>query len=96
MASPGTGLRENATQSPRGQDVGHLLDVPLKITVELGRRSMRVREILQLKASSIVEFPKSAGESVDIFVNGKLIGFGEVVELEGNAGIRLSDFLVNP
>ena len=78
------------------KEVTPFLDVPLRITIELVRRSMKVREILTLEESSIVEFPKSAGESVDIYINNRLVGFGEVVELEGNAGIRLTDFLINP
>jgi flagellar motor switch protein FliN/FliY len=90
-----TDIVSNGTTPGRSYEVTHLLDVPLKVTIELGRRSMKVREILHLAQSSIVEFPKSAGESMDIFINGKLIGTGEVVELEGNAGIRLTDFVVN-
>jgi flagellar motor switch protein FliN/FliY len=53
---------------------------------------MKVRDILQLQASSIVELPKSAGENVDILMNNRLIAFGEVLELEGCTGIRLTDF----
>jgi flagellar motor switch protein FliN len=64
----------------------------MKITVQLGKRSMTIREILQLKANSIVELSKSAGENVDITVNGKLIAYGEVLDMEGSAGIRLTDF----
>jgi len=67
-------------------------DVPLRITLEVGRRSMKVREILQLKSKSIVDVPKSAGENIDIYVNGKLVAFGEILEMEGKSGIRLTDF----
>ena len=72
------------------------LDVPMSIMLEIGRRSMRVREVLQLKPESIVDVPKSAGENIDIFVNGKLLAFGEVLELEGKAGVRLTDFVTQP
>ena len=78
-----------------GDDVTHYLDVPMKVTIELGRRSMTVREILMLQQDSIIEFPKSAGENTDIYINGKLVGFGEVLEMEGNAGVRLTAFLVS-
>ena len=70
------------------------LDVPMSITLEIGRRSMRVREILQLRPASIVDVPKSAGENIDIYINGRLVAFGEVLELEGKTGVRLTDFVV--
>jgi flagellar motor switch protein FliN/FliY len=52
---------------------------------------MKIREILQLQLSSIIELPKSAGENVDVLINDRLIAFGEVLELEGSTGIRLTD-----
>ena len=76
------------------EELHHFLDVPMKITVQLANRTMKVRDILQLQASSIVELPKSAGENVDILVNERLIAFGEVMELEGSTGIRLTDLNV--
>lgn len=69
----------------------HLLDVPLKVTIQLSNRGMKVRDILQLQSNSIVDLPKSAGENVDILINERLIAFGEVIELEGSTGIRLTD-----
>ncbi|MDM7994851.1 MAG: FliM/FliN family flagellar motor switch protein [Acidobacteriota bacterium] len=72
-------------------EVHHFLDVPMKITVQLANCNMKVRDILQLQPSSIVDLPKSAGENVDILINERLIGFGEVMELEGCTGIRLTD-----
>lgn len=72
-------------------ELHHFLDVPMKITIQLGTCNMKVRDILQLQPSSIVDLPKSAGENVDILVNGRLIAFGEVMELEGSMGIRLTD-----
>ena len=74
------------------EETRHFLDVPLKITIQLGHRNMKVREILQLQQNSIVELPKSAGENIEIYINGKLVAFGEVLEMEGSAGIRLTDF----
>jgi len=74
------------------EEVHQFLDVPMKITIQLGNRSMTIREILQLKGHSIVELPKSAGENVDILLNGRLLGYGEVLDMEGNAGIRMTDF----
>ncbi len=67
------------------------LDVPIKITIQLGQCSMKVGDILRLQPNSIIELPKSAGENVDILMNQKPVAFGEVLELEGSAGIRLTD-----
>jgi len=74
------------------EELRHFLDVPVKISIQLGTRNMKVRDILQLQNSSIVELPKSAGDNVDVLVNDRLIAFGEVLELEGCTGIRLTDF----
>jgi flagellar motor switch protein FliN len=84
------------SQDPSGcqkvfDDVQHFLDVPLIIRAQLGSCNMKIREILELKRDSIVELPKSAGENIDIFINDKLVAYGEVLEMEGNAGIRLTD-----
>jgi flagellar motor switch protein FliN len=74
-------------------EVSHFLDVPLELVIQLSQKSMKVREILLLAKDSIVDLPKSAGENVDLFVNGKLIAYGEVLEIEGKAGVRLTDML---
>ncbi len=70
-----------------------LLDVPLKVTVELGRTNRPIREILDLSAGSIIELDKLAGEPVDIFVNEKLIAQGEVVVIDENFGVRVTDIV---
>ncbi len=72
-------------------EIRHYADIPLRISVILGQREMKVRELLQLRPDSLLELPKSAGENVDIFINGRLVGYGEVLEMEGSAGIRLTD-----
>jgi flagellar motor switch protein FliN len=77
------------------EELHHFLDIPVKISIQLAKRTMKVRDILQLRASSIVDLPKSAGENVDILMNERLIAFGEVMELENSTGIRLTD-LNNP
>ena len=73
------------------EELHHFFDVPMKITVQLANTTMKVRDILQLQQASIVELPKSAGENVDILINERLIAFGEVMELEGSTGIRITD-----
>lgn len=74
------------------EEVRHFLDISIKITVQLANRTMKVRDILQLQPGSIVDMPKSAGENVDVLMNGQLVAFGEVMQLEDCAGIRLTDF----
>ncbi len=86
--SPST---ENSSREKSMEELRHFLDIPIKITIQLGNRTMKVRDILQLQADSIMELPKSAGENVDILMNGRLVAFGEVMELEGRTGIRLTD-----
>lgn len=77
----------NSAGAPGSIDL--LLDVDLDLSVELGRTTIPVREVLQLGPGSIVELQKLAGESVDIMVNGKLIAKGEVVVVEENFGVRV-------
>jgi flagellar motor switch protein FliN len=68
-------------------------DVPLKVTVELGRASLTVREILALGAGSVVELDRLAGESVDVLVNDRLIARGEVVIVDESFGVRITELL---
>ncbi len=70
-----------------------LLDVPLEISVELGRSSLRIKELLQLGQGSVVELNKMAGEPADIYVNGKLLAKGEVVVINEKFGIKLSEII---
>ncbi|WP_163536804.1 flagellar motor switch phosphatase FliY [Gracilibacillus sp. YIM 98692] len=70
-----------------------LMDIPLQVTVELGRTKRTVKEILELTSGSIVELDKLAGEPVDILVNQKLIAQGEVVVIDENFGVRVTDIL---
>ena len=74
------------------EEAHYFMDVPVRITIQLASRNMKVRDILQLQQSSIVELPKSAGENVDILVNECPLASGEVLELEGATGVRLTDF----
>jgi flagellar motor switch protein FliN len=72
-----------------------LMDVPLEVTVELGRTHRQVREVLELGPGSVIELEKLAGEPVDIQINGRLIAKGEVVVVEENFGVRITD-IVSP
>ncbi|SDF39178.1 flagellar motor switch protein FliN/FliY [Sporolituus thermophilus DSM 23256] len=76
-------------------NISLIMDVPLQVTVELGRTRKLIREILELGPGSVVELDKLAGEPVDILVNGKLIAKGEVVVIDENFGVRITD-IVSP
>jgi flagellar motor switch protein FliN/FliY len=79
------------SQMPSNLDL--LLDVPLEVTVELGRATRKVRDVLALGPGSIVELNKLAGEPVDMLVNGKLIAKGEVVVIDENFAVRIIEIL---
>lgn len=70
-----------------------LMDIPLRVTVELGRTHKQIKDILELSQGSIIELDKLAGEPVDILVNNKLIAKGEVVVIDENFGVRVTDIL---
>ncbi len=70
-----------------------VLDIPLEISVELGRAKMLISDLLQLGQGSVIELNKLAGEPVEIFVNQKLIARGEVVVMNDKFGIKMTDIL---
>ena len=73
------------------KDINFLLDVPLEVTVELGRTRMLIQELVQLGQGSVIELEKLAGEPMEILVNNKLIARGEVVVVNEKFGVRLTD-----
>ena len=76
-----------------GRDINFLLDVPLEVTVEIGRTKMLIKELLQLGQGSVVELDKLVGEPMEVFVNERLIARGEVVVVNEKFGIRLTDII---
>lgn len=72
-----------------------ILDVPVTLSLEVGRTRMPIRSLLQLNQGSVVELERGAGESLDVFVNGTLIAHGEVVVINDRFGVRLTD-VVSP
>ena len=72
-------------------NIGLILDVPLQITVELGRTKKSIKEVLELATGSIVELDKLAGEPVEIQVNGQYLAKGEVVVIDENFGVRITE-----
>jgi flagellar motor switch protein FliN/FliY len=81
-------LSEPAAPAP---DIRMLLEVPLQIAVELGRTRLTIRELLELSQGSILELDRHAGEPVDVLVNGRPLARGEVVVIDEDFGIRITD-----
>jgi len=75
------------------QNLDFLLDVPLEVTAELGRTSLIINKLLQLTQGSVIELDKAAGAPVEIFVNRKLMGKGEVVVVNERFGIRVTEII---
>jgi flagellar motor switch protein FliN/FliY len=75
------------------ENIEIIMDVPLEVTVELGRTSRKIRDILEFSPGSIIELNKLAGEPIDILVNGKFVAKGEVVVIDENFGIRITDIV---
>ena len=76
-----------------GNDINMILDIPVQLTVELGRTRIPIKNILQLAQGSVVELDAMAGEPMDVLVNGYLIAQGEVVVVNDKFGIRLTDIV---
>ncbi|MFG6448190.1 flagellar motor switch protein FliN [Roseateles sp. BYS180W] len=76
-----------------GNDINMILDIPVQLTVELGRTRIPIKNILQLAQGSVVELEALAGEPMDVLVNGYLIAQGEVVVVNDKFGIRLTDIV---
>lgn len=87
----------NATQSPeeQGRRLDLLLDVPLDVSVELGRNRMTIQDLLALGPGSVIELDKVAGEPLDILVNDRLVARGEAVVVNDKFGVRITD-IVSP
>jgi len=91
-------VSDKPEQNEAGLDTKNLefiLDIPLQVTVELGRTKLLVKDVLQLNQGAVVELSKLAGEPLDIFVNSKLVARGEAVVVNEKFGVRLVD-IVSP
>lgn len=91
-------MSDNSEESGQVLDKKNLdfiLDIPLQVTVELGRTKLLVKDVLQLNQGAVVELTKLAGEPLDIFVNSKLVARGEAVVVNDKFGVRLVD-IVSP
>lgn len=81
------------TQQINGTNIEILLDIPLEVSVELGRTKMVIKDLIQLGPGSVIELDKLIGEPVDLLVNDNLIARGEVVVFDENFGIRITDIV---
>ena len=83
----------NSAVPAAGNDINMILDIPVQLTVELGRTRIPIKHILQLAQGSVIELETLAGEPMDVLVNGYLIAQGEVVVVNDKFGIRLTDIV---
>jgi flagellar motor switch protein FliN/FliY len=88
-----TPLEELAPSGPgaTGSDLGLVLDVPVELAVEIGRTTMTIRQTMALAPGSVIALNKMAGEPVDLLVNGKRIARGEVVAIDEEFGLRVTE-----
>ena len=74
------------------EQIAELTDVPLEVEIEVGRKVMTLAQILELHEESVIRIARSAGDNIDILIGGTLIGFGEIVIIDGSLGVRITDF----
>ena len=95
QVAAGSLLSDNSPDSNLDMSLDVILDVPVVLSLEVGRTRIPIRNLLQLNQGSVVELERGAGEPLDVFVNGTLIAHGEVVVVNDRFGIRLTD-VVSP
>lgn len=88
-------LEDNSLGNSDDINMDVILDIPVKLSMEIGRTSVNIRSLLQLNQGSVIELDRMAGEPLDVLVNGTLIAHGEVVVVNEKFGIRLTD-VVSP
>lgn len=87
-------LKNEVLKQPTGSpDLDVILDIPVSISMEVGRTSITIRNLLQLNQGSVIELDRLAGEPLDVLVNGTLIAHGEVVVVNEKFGIRMTDVI---
>jgi flagellar motor switch protein FliN/FliY len=95
QVAPGVSFQnfDVASVMQQKENIEIIMDVPLEVTVELGRTTRKIKDILEFSPGSIIELNKLAGEPIDILVNGKFVAKGEVVVIDENFGIRITDIV---
>jgi flagellar motor switch protein FliN/FliY len=96
MSTTEENLPPKASACPEtSKELGFLLDIPLQVSVEIGRTRILIKDLLQMQEGSIIELDKLAGEPLDLYVNSRLIARGEAVLVKDKYGLRLTD-VVSP
>ncbi|HVN98913.1 MAG TPA: flagellar motor switch protein FliN [Steroidobacteraceae bacterium] len=95
QAAPVNELQAGAPAAATGGDINLdvVLDIPVTLSMEVGRSRISIRNLLQLNQGSVVELERTTGEPLDVFVNGTLVAHGEVVVINEKFGIRLTDVI---
>jgi flagellar motor switch protein FliN/FliY len=95
QAAPVNDLQAGATAAAAGGDINLdvVLDIPVTLSMEVGRSRISIRNLLQLNQGSVVELERATGEPLDVYVNGTLVAHGEVVVINEKFGIRLTDVI---
>ena len=86
-------IDDGPVTTSEGQDLEVILDIPVSISMEVGRTAITIRNLLQLNQGSVIELDRLAGEPLDVLVNGTLVAHGEVVVVNEKFGIRLTDVI---
>jgi flagellar motor switch protein FliN/FliY len=86
-------LGGGASGEEGNQNLDFLLDIPLEVSAELGRSNIIINDLLQLTQGSVIELTKNAGEPVDIYVNKKMLGKGEVIVVNDRFGVRITEII---
>lgn len=84
---------DREAEEKRKKNLNMILDIPLEVSVELGRNKMLINDLLQLGQGSVIELNKLAGEPLEVLVNGRLVARGEVVVIHDKFGVRLTDII---
>ena len=92
-ASASSASKPSLSSSPDLPNLQFILDIPLQVTVELGRKRLLVHDLLQLSQGSVIELTKQIGEPFEVLINQKLIARGEIVVINDKFGVRITDII---
>jgi flagellar motor switch protein FliN/FliY len=90
---PATGMPSGANRMLPTRDLSLLADIPVEVAVEIGRLRMPLRDLLSLEPGAVLELDRAADPPVDVLVNGRLVARGEVVVIDGEFGVRVTDLV---
>lgn len=85
--------KESTETQEKSDNLNFILDIPLNVSVELGRSKILIKDLMQMREGSVIELDKLAGEPLDLYVNSRLIARGEAVVINDKVGLRLTDVI---